>query len=308
MKFRSLSLVVMRWRLEALGYDLVAAIVRSLPIDAVSAFGGGLFKLLGPLTPTHRTARRNLRLAFPDWDDARREALARAQWENVGRAFFEFLLVDKIMADPSRIEFVNVEQLNEIARSGRPAMFVSGHFANWEIMAAAKRPLGVEGVLAYRKIENPFIDQRIRDSRRRYGVELFAPKGVEGGREVMAALSKGLAVGVLNDQKYNEGVLAPFFGHLVRTQHAPVRFAMRFGAWLQPGVVQRTKGARFRVIVHPPIELPRTGDKEADVAEGVRQINAFLEARIRERPQEWFGWVHRRFPQELYAKLAAEGY
>jgi KDO2-lipid IV(A) lauroyltransferase len=304
---RSRQIRDLRWRLEAAGYDLVSAVARALPVDAVSAFGGRLLKLLGPLTPTHRTALRNLKLAFPEWSEEKRQKLARDQWENVGRAFFEFLLVDKIMADPSRIEFQGLEHLGGL-KSGRPMIFISGHFANWEIMAAASRAFDVEGVLAYRRLENPYIDKRIKESRRRYGIELFAPKGVEGGREVMAALAKGLAVGVLIDQKYNEGVAAPFFGHLVRTQHAPVRFAMRFGAILQPGVVQRTKGARFRVIAHAPIELQQTGDKEADVEAGVRQMNAFIEASVRERPHEWFGWVHRRFPAELYQALAAQGY
>ena len=162
-------------------------------------------------------------------------------------------------------------------------------------------------MVAYRGLNNPYIDARIIASRRRYGANLFAPKGLDGGREVMAALSRGISVGILNDQKYDEGVMAPFFGHLARTQHAAVRFAMRFGVCLQPGSVQRTKGARFRIIIHEPIELERSGSKTADVEAGVRLINEFIEARVRERPWEWW-WVHRRFPKELYAELAAQGY
>jgi KDO2-lipid IV(A) lauroyltransferase len=200
-----------------------------------------------------------------------------------------------------------MERLDEIKASGRPTVFVSGHFANWEIMAATKTLAGIEGVLAYRGANNPYIDQRMRDSRRRYGVTLFAPKGKEGGREVMAALKSGLSVGILADQKYYEGPLAPFFGHLVRTQHAPVRFAMRFGAHLQPGWVERTKGARFRVFVAEPIALPAEGGTPADVEEGLRRINAFIEERARARPWEYW-WVHRRFPDALYQQLAAEGY
>jgi KDO2-lipid IV(A) lauroyltransferase len=162
-------------------------------------------------------------------------------------------------------------------------------------------------VLAYRGANNPYIDRRMRESREAYGVSLFAPKGVEGGREVMSALKRGISVGILSDQKYYEGLLAPFFGHLVRTQHGPVRFAMRFGAHLQPGWVERTRGARFRVFVADPIPLPAEGGAPADVEEGVRQINAFIEARARARPWEYW-WVHRRFPDALYAELAAQGY
>jgi KDO2-lipid IV(A) lauroyltransferase len=205
------------------------------------------------------------------------------------------------------VEVFGREKLDAIARSGRAAMFVSGHFANWEVMAAASRLVGIEGVLAYRGPNNPYIDARLRESRRRYGITLFAPKGAKGGREMMSALSRGVSVGLLSDQKYYEGLLTPFFGHLVRTQHAPVRFAMRFGAHLQPGWVERGKGARFRVYIGDEILLPAEGGTPEDVEAGVRAINAFVESRARARPWEYW-WVHRRFPDPLYAALAAEGY
>ena len=80
--------------------------MRLLPVDAASAFGAWLFKRLGPLTGWHRTALRNLRLAFPEWDEAERQRLAHAQWENVGRVLIEFFMMDRIMADPARVELV----------------------------------------------------------------------------------------------------------------------------------------------------------------------------------------------------------
>ncbi|MGH6971938.1 MAG: lysophospholipid acyltransferase family protein [Caulobacteraceae bacterium] len=296
----------LQWRLEAAGFDLVSFVVRAAPVDWASGFGGALFRALGPLTRVHRTAVRNLRLAFPDWDETRVHEIARAQWENVGRVLIEFFLVDRIISDPSRIELVGRPRLEEIKASGAPAVFVSGHFANWEIMAAASRLVGIEGVLMYRGFNNPYIDAKMREIRRRYGVNLFAPKGVRGGREVMAALKSGISVGVLSDQKYQEGPPSPFFGHQVPTQHAPVRFAMRFGAHLQPGWVERTRGARFRVVVGDPIELPKSGGTAADVDEGVRRINAFIEERARQRPWEYW-WVHRRFPDAVYKALAERG-
>jgi KDO2-lipid IV(A) lauroyltransferase len=82
---------------------------------------------------------------------------------------------------------------------------------------------------------------------------------------------------------------------------------MRFGAHLQPGWVERAKGARFRVYVAEPIPLPAEGGTAADVEEGVRRINAFIEARARARPWEYW-WVHRRFPDALYKALEKDGY
>jgi KDO2-lipid IV(A) lauroyltransferase len=66
--------------------------------------------------------------------------------------------------------------------------------------------------------------------------------------------------------------------------------------------VQRVKGARFRVVVHDPIVLSRSDDRQADIAAGVQAITSFVEERVRERPQEWF-WVHKRWPNAAYAAL-----
>ena len=295
------------WRIEAMAWDLAAAVISLTPIDAASNFGGALLRTLGPLTPTHRTVVRNLRLAFPEWDEAERQRRARDHWESVGRTFLEFFMVPRIVADPTRVERVNFEQLIPIALDGGPVIGISGHFANFEIMAASLLSVGMDGQLAYRSTNNPYIDARIRESRAAYGLRLSASKGMEGGRDLLATLSRRESVVILIDQKYREGPAIPFFGHLANTQPVAVRWAMRFGVDLHTMTVVRTEGARFRVTIHEPIRIERTGDKEADVQAGLRKVNAWVEARVREHPEQWW-WVHRRFPDEVYVKLAAEGY
>jgi KDO2-lipid IV(A) lauroyltransferase len=161
--------------------------------------------------------------------------------------------------------------------------------------------------MTYRAANNPYVDERIKQSRRRYGVRLFAPKGGDGARELLQALKRGQSVALMNDQKYDGGVAAPFFGRTVHTLPAAVRLALRFGTALQPMSVTRTKGARFRCVVHEPIPLQDTGDRSADIEAGVRAINAFIEAHVRAKPEEWF-WVHRRWPAEAYRELAEQGY
>jgi KDO2-lipid IV(A) lauroyltransferase len=294
------------WRLEALGFDLFSGFFRLLGVDAASAFGGALLRLFGPLTGTHRTAERNTRLAFPDMPAADRRRLLAAQWENVGRLFGEFPLTDRLTPSSGRVEVVGGERLQAIAREQRPVVLISGHLSNWEVMAAAIVHLGVDCQITYRAANNPYIDRRITERRRRYGVKLLAPKGGDGSREILDAMKRGESVALLNDQKFNGGVAAPFFGHLAHTAPGPTRLALRFDTDLIPMSVQRTDGARFRVVVHPPLEFPRSGDKTADIEAGVRAVNAFMEERVRERPEEWF-WVHKRWAAEAYASLGREG-
>jgi KDO2-lipid IV(A) lauroyltransferase len=288
------------WRLEAVGFDLFTGLVRLLGVDAASAFGGWLIKTLGPLSgATHRLARRNIELAFPDKDSAWREQVLADQWENLGRTFFEIPVMERVLPSTGRVELVNGERLYQIAAGGRPVVFVSGHFSNWEVMPAAIVDSGVICQMTYRATNNPYVDDRIKKSRFRYGVRLFAPKGGDGSRELLKAMNRGESVALMNDQKFNSGVAAPFFGYLAHTAPAPTRLALRFGTVLQPMSVQRIKGARFRAVVHEPIELPHTGNRSEDIAAGVRAVNAFIEARIRERPSEWF-WVHKRWTNAVY--------
>jgi KDO2-lipid IV(A) lauroyltransferase len=289
------------WRLEALAVDIASVLVRLLPIAWVSAVGGWLMRRFGPLTPSAKVARRNIELAFPDWTPAQRSALLDKQWDNLGRTFFEFPLTDRLIPAKGRVEVVGRERLTAIAQSGEPAVLISGHFANWEVMAAAIVDAGVPCRVTYRAANNPYIDASIIKTRARYGVTLFAPKGGLGSRELLETLKDGQSVSFLNDQKFNTGIAAPFFGRTVHTAGAPTRVALRFGAVLQPMWVQRLPKARFRVIVDAPIPLTRTGDRERDVQAGVAAINAYVEAKVRERPAEWF-WVHKRWPQEDYVE------
>ena len=292
------------WRLEALAFDAVTFLARSFPIDAVSDFGATLVGWLGPLTSTNRVVETNIRIAFPDLDDAGVDQLLKAQWRALGRWAAEFPILDKIIADPGRVEVVNGERLATIARGPESVVFISGHFSSMEIMPAVIIQAGITCQITYRATNNPYVDARIRKSRFRYGVRLFAPKGGDGARELIRALARGECVALMNDQKFNGGVLAPLFGVSCHTAPGPSSFALRFGIPLTPMSVQRVEKARFRVIVHDDIRLEDTGDRNADIDAGVRRVNAFMEDRIRDRPEEWF-WVHKRWPNDVYRRPKA---
>jgi KDO2-lipid IV(A) lauroyltransferase len=287
------------WRLEALGFDLVSALLRLLPVDAASAAGGALLKALGPLTGADKTIRRNLELVFPELGQTERDAIRMGHWEEFGRLAAEFAMLDRLTPASGRIEVVGAERLAAIAKSGKPTLMVSGHFSNFEIMAAVIVASGVRSQVSYRPANNPYFNERVIQGRARYGVTSLAPKGSEGAREIIRALGRGESVAMLIDQKFNAGLASPLFGHTAHTSPGPVGLARRVGGCVTPLAVQRLKGARFRVTVYEPIVLADTGDREADTLAGVRQLNAFLEDRIREHPEQWF-WAHKRWPKSMY--------
>ncbi len=288
-------------RAEAVVYDVLTGLLRLLPFRFVSWLGGALLRAIGPLTSKQRIARTNLRIAFPDADEAELKRLLRAQWDNTGRTFAEFALTDRIRAfdDNARVE---VEGLHHFLDNA-PGILISGHFANWEVMATVLTQSPEPVRVTYRKINNPLIDRRVREQREAYGTQFLVQKSTHrGGRELFEALRNGESIAILNDQKFNTGLRLPFFGTDAMTAQGAVRLSMKTKRPVLPMVVVRD-GARFRVRFFPPLDWPRTGERDADVEAGVRAINTFIEDRIRENPDQWF-WVHRRWPREHYRNSA----
>jgi len=272
-----------------------------MPLDEASDAGARFGALIGPMTPTHGVARRNIALAFPALDRAGQDAILKGMWDNLGRLAGEFPHLHRFntTGDDPRITLINGEKLDAVRESGKGAVFISGHFANWELMPATIAQRGVVCKMTYRAANNPFIDDYILQTRFSYGANLQAAKGAEGGVGLLRALAKGESIALMNDQKYNQGLSVPFFGHKAMTADGPSRMALRYDVPLIPMSVKRKGGARFEIVVHDPLPLRRELPLAEAVEDGVRQVNAFLEARVREAPEQWF-WVHKRWPKEAW--------
>lgn len=293
----------LNWRLEAFAFSALFAILRGLGVERASGFGGKLLRTLGPLTGTHKTVTRNLRIAFPDMDAGERDRLAVDQWEQTGRTFAELAVMDRLTPESGRIDVVGLERLHAVRDAGKPVVLVSGHLANFEVMAAVIMAAGVPCQVTYRAANNPYVDALIRQSRERYGIKLFAPKG-DGTRELMAGMKRGESIALLVDQKYSQGPEVEFFGQPVNASPGAARLALKFGTVMQPLSVTRLPGVRFRVTAHEPIAVSDTGDKAADVLAGIQAVNRFVEERVKEHPVDWF-WVHKRWPPKVYEALKA---
>lgn len=290
----------MVWRLEALAWDVIYWWpMKALGPDRASNFLGWLFKSLGPLLSQNKTVHRNLQLAFPDMGSEERAYIAKQAWENVGRTAGELPHLPKIHPyDGDRVEVIGAENLDTIEASERGAVIVAGHFANWEVMAAAICCRPVDCLVTYRALNNPFIDRRLNHVRHEYGIGVLAPKGA-GTRELMRALSAGRVVALMNDQKFNEGLAIPFFGHNAMTAQGPSRLALKYNVPIVPISTRRTGPARFQVTVHTPFIPETTGNAEADLIATVKRVSAFVEKEVRANPGQWF-WQHRRWPKDAW--------
>ncbi len=275
-------------------------VLRALPMDLSSALGGAVARRIGPLLPVHRRAADNLSRALPEASPDDRRAWLREMWDNLGRLAGEHPHLDHLdvygaASRAARVEVIGAEHIDAVRASGRPGLFFSGHLANWEVISIAVAQRGLVLDQVYRAANNRHMEWLYSRGRAPVGGRLI-PKGPKGARMLLGSLREGRSVGMLVDQKMNDGIAVPFFGRDAMTAPALAELARKFDCPVIPSRTERLGGARFRCTFHPPLTPPAAADRQAQVAAMMAQVNRILEAWIRERPGQWL-WVHNRWPK-----------
>jgi KDO2-lipid IV(A) lauroyltransferase len=293
------------YQVEAAFARTALALLRRIGPVRSSNLAGAVARAIGPLLPVSRVADINLRHALPELDAAARRRVIRGVWENLGRTVGELPHVrtlGPVTGGPGYV-LVGSEHLIACRNASGPVMLFSAHIGNWEVLPHILGDIGMPAASFYRAATNPEVDGLINDMRRAsVGVDMpFFTKSNHGAREAVAYLRRGGKVAMLVDQKLNEGIEARLFGQPAMTTTAAAKLALRFRCPLVPGHVIRTGPASLRVEVEPPLELPDTGDIQADIATLTQAMNDCLERWIRAWPEGWL-WLHRRFPLEIYRR------
>jgi Kdo2-lipid IVA lauroyltransferase/acyltransferase len=282
--------------LEAAGTFVVYWGLALLPLGVSSAIGGFLARAIGPRLSLSQRAVKNLSRVFPDKTPAEIAVIVRDMWDNLGRVAAEFPHLKEInVYDPHGIvQTTGGENVDLLRDDGRPGIFFSGHIGNWEIVSLGATQRGVPVDRVYRSANNRLVEWLYR--RGRAAVEgALIPKGPAGVRQLLKIFSDGGHLGMLVDQKMNDGIPVPFFGREAMTAPALAEFALKFDCPVVAARVIRLKGPRFRLEILPPLTLVQTGDRHADVLAAMTQVNAIMEAWIREYPGQWL-WLHNRWP------------
>jgi KDO2-lipid IV(A) lauroyltransferase len=268
--------------------------LRALPVDWTSGAVGWLCRKVGPRLGISNRARRNLRAALPEIGDAARENLVAAIWEHLGRFIGEFPHLEKFGPNDGRCELRGGAILEKLKQRGGPVLFFSGHIGNYEILPNTLAAHGLQVDWVYRMPNNPLTDGLIRRSRAATGVKLL-PKGARGARDLVKQLNAGEMIGLIVDQKMNDGIAVPFFGRDAMTAPALAQLALRYDCPIVPMRVERLDGAHFRLTIEEPLAVEPGDDKNAAVLATMTRVNRILEGWIRERPEQWL-WLHNRWP------------
>jgi KDO2-lipid IV(A) lauroyltransferase len=193
-----------------------------------------------------------------------------------------------------RVSFKGLDDLKAVARAGHGAIILTGHLGNWEMAGAAIAASGIDLDAVARGMANRRFEADLFEVREQLGIGLIDRDQALKG--VLRSLRRGRVVAILGDQNASDGgVFVPFFGELAATARGPALFALRTGAPLFVGILVREPGWRQRYTAElRRVEVPPTGNLEADVRTLVVEYTRELERAIRRVPEQYF-WHHRRW-------------
>lgn len=282
-----------RYFIEAVLLYALYGFFKILPVDAASGLGGWLGRNIGPMLGASGKAERHITLAMPDLSEEQKKTIALQMWDNLGRVFAEYPHLEYISQHRTLIE--GDEHLQDSLASQRGMFFIGGHLANWEVDCAAPYlQLNLKLDLTYRAPNNPWAEKLLNHSRTLNGRLIAHPKSRAGGKALLKAAKEKHNIGMLIDQKYNEGIGVNFFGHIAMTNPVFVQLAHKYDMQIIPVQAIRTQGANFRLVAYEPLKLlDETGNPRAE-SDIIGDAHALLEGWIREYPGQWL-WLHRRW-------------
>ena len=259
-------------------------------------FLSGLLKLIHP---RGKVVDDNLRLAYPNSPKQWRKDIRSLMYENLAWTITEILALQR---EPSKIfdwikSVKNIEIADKLIKSKRGAVFMSGHFGNWEIMAAwyaqyTKRR-GRQMYVIAQAIHDEDVSEYIDGLRRNMGVDLMP--SIYSVQKYAHLLKNGNHIALLNDVAGTNRMIVPFMGHDATNMPGPAIMAMLSGVPIVPVCIYRNAPFEHEIEFFPPIEMP---DENLPHEERLRKIildcNLAIENFIRKRPELWF-WLHKRW-------------
>ena len=244
-----------------------------------------------------RIADFNLRLAFPEMDDAARQRLAKEVARHFGRMLMDTLAEsrspEEILAET---EVEGMERVEAVLAEGRGAFFLSAHIGSWEYAAhfTGLRIGGPGLAVVNRPLDNPLLETELAAIRSRFGNRVLGKTRIARG--VLEQIRAGGGVGILIDQKPppDIGIQVPFFGHPAMTHSVLARMVRRTEAPVIPAFGIRTGPGQYKVVYGQTIEPRELSSEELEDVALTARFNRTVEEIIGRHPEQWL-WFHDRW-------------
>ncbi|MFL2661235.1 MAG: lysophospholipid acyltransferase family protein [Alphaproteobacteria bacterium] len=261
----------------------------------ISSFlGGMIFYFYGLFSKRNLIVFRNLKRAFPDMEIEESNKLKNKMWFHFGRVVGEYPHLNKIkLLNNKNIKIENKNNLLEPLNKYQNCLFFSAHIGNWELTSHLLTQNGHEISFIYRAPNNQLVDNLLRKIRQSYGVNLIR-KGSEGAKDCLKVLkTKGGHIGMLIDQKMNDGIETFFFNEKVMSPSAIAKLSLKYKCPIIPAVCIRTHSINFKISYLNPI-TPEEIQKIGNETRIVNKLNNYIECWVKNHPEQWI-WFHNRW-------------
>jgi KDO2-lipid IV(A) lauroyltransferase len=243
-------------------------------------------------------AIRHLELSFPEWDAKKVRHVARLSMRNMLYLAIEVLFTPLLVTPSQWRKYVTLvnqkENIRHLLREKRGAVYLTGHFGNWEVIGYTMATVGFPVYAVARPLDNPYLNEHILGVRERTGMTILDKRGAaEQSDDILESCG---AVSFIADQDAGrKGCFVDFFGRKASTYKSIALLAMRYEIPIIVGYGKRTEeNFQFEIGVQRIIDPTEWEDKDDPLKWITQEYTTALEEVIRTAPEQYL-WVHRRW-------------
>ena len=253
-----------------------------------------IFQKIGPLVKSNKIIDQNLEKYLGNYNEGKKDNIKLDMWSNYGKTFVEYLFLKKFRNNKDHIQIKGEENLKEIIDANKQVIFISGHFANFELMSMELTKRKVKLATIYRPLNNFFLNPFMEYVRETYVCKNQIKKGISGVKEAIDYIKKNYNVALMVDQRVSEGKKLPFFEEPALTTTLPAQLALKFNLEIIPIYIRRMEGDNFEMEIYKPVDFIKTDNVDSDKINLSIKINKIIEEMVSRDPGQWI-WTHNRW-------------
>jgi|TARA_B100001093_G_scaffold177675_1_gene170314 Kdo2-lipid IVA lauroyltransferase/acyltransferase len=246
-----------------------------------------VFNKVGPLIKSKNTINENLDKIIPNLDEKKKEIIINDMWSNYGMTFVEYMFLNNFRMQHDHIQIKGKNILESIKNKNKPVIFISGHFANFELMSMELSKNHLSLATIYRPLNNIFLNPFMEYLRKKYICKNQIKKGLPGIRHSIEYLKKDHSIALMVDQRLSEGKNLPFFNFNALTTTLPAQLALRFKIDIVPIYLSRLENNSFSMEVLDPIKTNELQNNEKNKIDITIELNKIIEKMILRDPSQW---------------------
>ena len=279
---------------QAIFIYLFFIIIKIIGINSSRKIFSFIFNKIGSLVKSEKIINANLEKFLGSQNIDLKKNIKLQMWGNYGKTFVEYLFLHKFRNMNSHIQIKGEEIIDKIKKNNKPVIFVSGHFANFELMSMELTKRDVKLATIYRPLNNFFLNPFMEYLRKKYICRNQIKKGLVGVKDSIQYIKNNFSVALMIDQRVSEGKNLPFFEHMALTTTMPAQMALKFDLDIVPIYISRNLTNNFEMEIYEPIKILKNEDVEANKLNISIQLNKILEKMISRDPGQWI-WTHNRW-------------